>query len=65
MTVSVKSRLRERMREHDGANVPVLKMTVPLREKAGVLMSVMFYVFFVFLSGKWSVHISHHRASKK
>lgn len=24
------------MREHDGANVPVLKMTVPRQEKAGV-----------------------------
>ena len=37
MTVSVKSRLRERMREHDRANVPVLEMTVACQEKAGVL----------------------------
>lgn len=37
MTVSVKQRPRERTREHDWANVPVLKMTVARQEKAGVL----------------------------
>lgn len=45
------------MREHDGANVPVLKMTVPRQEKAGV-----FNVWAGFLLQS---HMSHHRAARK
>lgn len=51
------------MREHDGANVPVLKMTVPCQEEAGVLN--VWNVVVVVFSANGESHLSHHRAARK